>query len=127
MDSSNGTEPPEISAGFGVLGAIVWPTFMGCSTGEPGPGPVPLNEPFEDFNYKRGQIVWVTQPDGDVLGAAQVFVPKGVFTHFLFCHGPGPDLMIGAKQLDQPIIFDRPGVVDITPIRNQDYLPRQPI
>ena len=110
----------------GVLGVVVWPTYVGVSGGDPGPGPVPEGEPYEDINYSRGQITWQTEPDGRVWGAAQVFVPKGVWTHFLFCHGPNRELMIGQRQLEQPIIFDRPGIIDVDPIENRDYLPRRP-
>jgi hypothetical protein len=109
---------------FGRLGVVIWPTYMGAATADPGEGPVPLHEPFDDIDYSRGQIVWYTQPDGDILGSARVYVPKGVYTHFVFCHGPVRELMIGKRQLEQPIIFDRAGVIDIEPIQNKDYLPR---
>lgn len=111
--------------GFGVLGATVWPTYMGVATGDPGEGPVPLHEPYDHIDYSRGQIRWRTEPDGMILGKAQVFAPKGVYTYFLFCHGPTRGLVIGKRQLDQPIIFDRAGVIDIDPIENRDYLPRR--
>lgn len=116
--------PGSLVAGQGHLGAVVWPTYMGVSTGDPGLGPIAMHEPYGDINYSRGQITWHTQPDGDVLGSAQVFAPKGVYTHFLFCHGPAA-LVIGNRRIDQPIVFDRPGIIDIEPIRNQDHLPRQ--
>lgn len=110
----------------GTLSIVVWPTYMGVSFGDPGLGPVPEHEPFEDINYSRGQITWRTDPDGRVWGSAQVFAPKGIYTHFVFCHGPVREMMIGRRQLEQPIIFDRPGIIDIEPIENQDYMPRRP-
>lgn len=109
--------------GQGVLGVVVWPTFMGVSAGPPGPGPVPEHEPVGDLNYSRGQITWRTEPDGRVWGSAQVYAPRGVWTHFLFCHGP-TEMMIGERRLEHPIVFDRPGIIDILPIENTDYLPR---
>lgn len=108
----------------GVLGALVWPTYVGVASDDPGPGPVPEHEPYEDVNYSRGQIWWTAQPDGEIVGSAQVFAPKGVYTWFVFCHGPIRHMMMGATKLDQPIVFDRAGLIDVEPIQNVSYLPR---
>ncbi len=114
--------------GTGLLSGIVWPVYMGVATGDPGPvWAAPLVEPFGDINYNRGQINWVPQKNGDVLGTAEVFVPKGVYTYLVFCAGPLQHGIIGCRPLEQPLIFDRPGIVDISPIRNRDYLPRLPV
>ncbi len=109
----------------GRLSITVWPTYLGLSQGDPGLGPIPNHEPWGDINYNRGQIWWRTE-DGMILGRAQVFVPKGVWTHFLFCSGCIQPTLMGANQLEQPIIFDRPGIIDVDPIHNQDVLPRLP-
>ena len=108
----------------GVLGAIVWPPYVGLASGDPGAGPVAEHEPYEDINYTRGQIVWRTLPDGEIVGAAQVAAPKGIYTHVVFFAGPQKPMMMGSNKFEQPIIFDHPGIVEINPIANQDYLPR---
>ncbi len=115
------------AGGLGIFGAIVWPTYIGLAHDDPGEGPVPLHEPYEEFDYARGQIIWVTQPDGDILGTARICAPKGVYSYLIFCHGPNRELMIGKDKFDHPIIFDRAGFIDIVPIRNADYLPRREI
>jgi hypothetical protein len=109
----------------GVLGAIVWPPYLGVANCFPGlPGTVAEGEPFDDINYERAMIAWRTE-NGNVLGAAQIYVPKGIWTHLVFFSGPHhAHPLMGANQLEQPIIFDRPGIVEINPIVNQNYLPR---
>jgi hypothetical protein len=96
----------------GQLTVTVWPAYIGL-------GP----EPFDDPNYLRGQIMW-RQQGSDIVGAAQCHAPKGVYRQLLFFNGPQQHALIGTQQLEYPIVFDRPGVIDIDPIRNQDYLPR---
>jgi hypothetical protein len=109
-----------------TLGAIVWPVYLGMSTGHPGvvEGAVPLHEPFDDIDYERGQITWVRQPDGEILGRARVCIPKGVWTHYVFCSGFQPAALLGARALEQPLVFDRAGFVDVDPIYNREVLPR---
>ena len=113
---------PAFNPGF--LAVDVWPTYMGIATGHPGEGPVPDHEPFEHLDYHRGQIHWSTQ-NGQVVGCSRVCAPAGVYTHLVFCYGPIREMMAGFDQLEHPIVFDRSGHVDINPIQNQDYLPRQ--
>lgn len=113
------------SGGPGFLSFVVWPTYLGVSTADPGEGPVPLYEPYEDFDYSRGQIQWWTQSDGDVFGRARIYAPKGIYTYFVFCHGPVREMMIGKTPIHgTPIVFDRAGFIDVEPIQNTDYLPR---
>lgn len=109
----------------GTLKVIVWPTYMGVAQGHPGEleGMAPAHEPFDDINYDRGQIFWTQNPDG-VTGVATVYIPKGIYTHLVFCSGPHQPALMASKQLEQPIVFDRPGSVEINPIKNTDYLPR---
>lgn len=111
---------------FGELQFTVWPPYAGLSTSDPGVGPTAPGEPFEDLNYTRAMIQWRTEPDGDILGSARIYIPAGIFTHIVFFSGPGREhpLMAPAKKLDHPIVFDRPGVVELNPIKNTDYLPR---
>lgn len=96
----------------GQLSVVVWPSYIGL-------GP----EPFDDLSYVRGQIAW-RQERNSIVGGARIHAPKGVYSQLLFFNGPQRDALIGTKPLEQPIVFDRHGVVEIDPIRNQDYLPR---
>lgn len=122
--------PAPLGSGLGILGATVWPTYIGLSCGEPGPGTatggtgIPSHESHGDLDYKRGMITWVTEASGLVWGQARVYVPKGVYTHVLFCHGPGPNLYLSAKQWESPVVFNKSGWIDINPIHNADVLPR---
>jgi hypothetical protein len=110
-------------ANFGYLGVSVWPTYVGIAAGDPGPGPVPDHEPFGHVDYERGQIHWRTE-NGEILGRAQISVPKGVYTHLVFCYGPIQEMQAGpGHPLEQPIVFDRAGFIDLDPIQNQSYLP----
>ena len=112
---------------FGELSAIVWPPYMGLATGYPGPpGAVAENEPHDDINYARGQIMWRSEPDGTIVGGVKIFVPKGIYTHVVFFSGPHHvHPLMGANQFEQPLVFDRPGIVEIDPVQNLDVLPRQ--
>jgi hypothetical protein len=106
--------------GFGTLGADVWPIYVGLaeSTSE-----TIIREPIGDMDYDRGMINWVNQPDGTILGHGRVNACKGVYTHIIFAAAPVEGVM-GVTKMEHPIIFDRSGFVDISPINNQDYLPR---
>lgn len=110
------TSPPN----HGELVVNVWPTYVGVGESTDG---VTLAERVGHPDYQRGQIWWDTMPDGEIVGHARVQLPKGVFTHLLFCHAP-TESVIGVQQLEHPVVFDRPGFFDVDPIRNQDYLPR---
>lgn len=106
---------------FGVLSVHVWPVYVGLATGHPGDpseSVIALNEPFGDFNYERSQITWETI-NGEVLGRGTVSVPKGIYTHVVFFRGPHLEAFQGAEQLQQPVMFDRPGFIEINPIRNE--------
>ncbi len=110
--------------GLGVLGAVVWPPYIGLSEGDPGAGPTAPGEPFEDLNYTRGMIRWRPEAGG-IMGGAKIFVPKGIYTHLVFFSGPHRvHPLMGTNKFEQPLVFDRPGVVEIDPIQNQDYLSR---
>jgi hypothetical protein len=108
------------------LGAIVWPVYLGACTGHPGevPGSNPLHEPFGDINYTRGQITWVRQPDDEILGWAKIWVPAGVYTHYAFCSSYQQNGLMGSSQMPYPVVFDKPGMIHVDPIKNQDVLPR---
>lgn len=110
----------------GFLGAVVWAPYVGLTVSPPGVGPVAFGEPIDDPNYGRGLISWRTQADGLIVGSAQILVPKGVYTHVVFFSGPArPHGMMGVPQvIEHPIVFDRPGVVELDPIGCGEYLPR---
>jgi hypothetical protein len=104
----------------GVLTVDVWPTYMGLGYSTDG---VQLVEQIGTPGYERGPITWETK-DGEILGRARVVLPKGTYTHLLFCHGPC-DRLAGVEQLEHPVVFDRAGFFDVDPIHNRDYVPRR--
>ena len=108
-------------ANHGELTPHVWPPYVGLSTTE--------GEPIDDPNYGRGLISWRTEPDGSILGSARILAPKGIYTHVVFYSGPRKEHppMPGhePQQVPHPVVFDRPGTIEINPIRNGEYLPRQ--
>lgn len=92
-----------------------WPTYVGVTDG--------THEPAGD--YRRGAIQWSAQPDGQILGCARIWAPKGTWTHYVFYSGPQDDATVmGIATMEHPIIFDRAGVIDVDPIHNHDVLPR---
>lgn len=119
MDSQGGLA----SGGVGVLGAIVWPTHLGAVTGHPGPGPKPANEPTDSPDYERGQIEWMLETSGpfagEIVGRALLNVPAGVYEYLVFCHGPGSlPKMINATKFEHPLVYEKAGVMEVYPIRN---------
>lgn len=104
----------------GFLTVDVWPTYVGVGelTGDS-----TITEHNGHPDYERGQIWWDTMPNGDIIGHARIRLPKGAWTHLLFCHGP-VGLIIGAEQFEHPVVFDRAGFFDVDPIVNKNYMPR---
>lgn len=112
----------------GVLTVAVWPAYIGLATAQHathlnGSAQVTLAEPIDDFNYDRGQIRWETKRDGEILGHGRVFIPAGEYSHYIFAMHPKQG-MCGVTPLEHPIRFDSPGFVDVSPIRNQEIMPR---
>lgn len=111
---------------LGVLSVDVWPVYLGVATAHPGnpfESTVALNEPYDDMDYNRGQISWRTV-DGQILGNATVFAPKGIYTHLVFFRGPHREAFQGAEPLEHPLVFDRAGMIEVDPITNQERMPR---
>lgn len=110
----------------GTLNVAVWPPYVGVSDRFPGnPGEIAQGEPHEDINYARGMVKWRTEPDGQVVGSVQVYVPKGIWTHIVFFSGPHHiHPLMGSNPFDQPVVFDQAGIIELNPIHNQEYLPR---
>lgn len=104
--------------GEGVLGAVIWPSYVGFCTEDPGAGLIACGEP-DDVSYQRGQIQW-EYANGDIVGRAFVNVPAGTYTHLAYFHGPEGPAMGGKMQLSHPIFYDRTGVVEVYPIINPD-------
>jgi hypothetical protein len=103
---------------FGSLGFAVWPPYIGLSTSD--------GEPYDDPNYARGLIKWRTLDDGQIVGNAHILAPKGIYTELVFYWGPWKDNPPADNPhvLPHPVVFDRPGTIEIDPITNEDYLPR---
>lgn len=111
---------------FGILGAHVWPVYVGVATDDPGAPPTADNEPLDDFDYARGQITWTPHSDGTITGTARIFAPKGVYTYLLFCMGPHREGFHSAQKMEHPFMFDRAGIIDIN-VGDETQLPRVPL
>jgi hypothetical protein len=112
---------------YGRLGAIVWPIYLGVATGHPGNGVIPLDEPFDKPGYERGQIMWTKHADEKILGTARLWLPLGVFTHFVWCWSPdpGPMSLVNATQMEHPLVVTEvPFALDVDPITYMDVLPK---
>jgi hypothetical protein len=106
-----------------ILGAEVWPAYVGFSTADPGVGPRADNEPAFNVDYERGQIHWTTMPNGEIAGRAEVWVPGGLtFTHMLYLYGPGSlPMMAGSRQLPHPVCLTARGQIGVDPIVYGDW------
>jgi len=102
--------------GEGVFGAVIWPSFVGACTEDPGGGLVAYGEP-EDVSYSRGGIVW-GMDNGEIVGRALVNLPAGTYTHLAYFHGPEGPRMGGKMQLPHPLVFPTDGVLEVYPITN---------
>jgi hypothetical protein len=102
---------------------VVWPVYLGAASGHAGDGPLPANEPYDDPNYRRGQILW-TKRSSVTQGRAVIQLPKGVWTHYVFCSGDQPATMMRCVHMEQPVVFDRPGFLEVDPIHNHTVIPR---
>jgi hypothetical protein len=115
--------------GGGLIHVEVWPSYVGLGemTGSAvrvdGTQQLDLHEPVDQAEYQRGQITWKTAADGAITGHGKVWAPKGVYTHIIYARGPVGNVC-GAFKPEHPIVFDRPGFVDVGPIQNQEVLPR---
>ena len=99
-----------LALGDGKLGATVWPAHAGAIS-------VLGCEPVNHHDYDRGQIKWEMDSSGKIVGRAKVRLPKGEFTHIAFFHTPtGPSFAGPPMQLDHPIKFDKPGILEVYPI-----------
>lgn len=109
-----------------ILSAEVWPTHVGFTQAEPGPGPQPQWEPVGSLEYDRGQISWTVMPNDEIVGKARTFVPAGTYTHMVYLHGPGSlPMMCGYRALPHPVQFYEGGFIDIDPICYGDWHDRE--
>jgi hypothetical protein len=102
--------PPEPVSNHGRLSVTVWPVYLGLAKAQ---SAQMIREPTEHRDYERGQIDWFDLVKG--VGRARVWIPKGIYTHIIFCMGPRENV-IGVNQMEHPQIFDRSGAVDVDPI-----------
>jgi hypothetical protein len=93
-------------SGHGQLVFNVWPSYIGFGT-------TPTEVlPFE----RRRQIMWRTE-NGQIVGGATVWAPKGTYTHVLFFHDvTGPPTQARVQTFIQPA----DDYVVIDPIYNDD-------
>lgn len=117
MAGPNGCAPQllpieQLPPNHGRLAIAVWPVYLGLAEAT---SESILREPTEHLDYERGRIDWFDTANG--LGRARVYLPKGQYTHFVFCTGPRENV-IGVEQMAHPLLFDRSGYVDVDPIRN---------
>lgn len=115
MAGSNGHDPerlapPEPLVNHGKLSVIVWPIYLGLAEAQ---GEQMIREPTEHLDYERGRIDWFDTVNG--IGRARVWIPKGIYTHIIFCMGPR-EHVCGVSQMDHPRVFDRAGFIDVDPI-----------
>lgn len=114
----------------GILGAFIWPMYVGLATSDPGEPNGPCEgEPFLHPDYQRGQITWDVLPGDEIIGHAKIMVPPGIYTHLTYHYGPGvrpagPQLM-GKRQLQFPLQAQTKMEVNIDPINQGDWLHTQ--
>lgn len=86
----------------------MWPAYIGLATD--GQQFLPVDQ--------RAQISW--RPEGDtIVGEARVWVPKGVYTRFVFYQSPdGPQS--AEMLLPHPHVQPVDGWVTVDPIQNTD-------
>lgn len=115
--------PTGLGGGEIILTAEVWPTHVGFTQCDPGPGPQPDGEPVLSLDYERGQIHWTTMPNGEIVGRTKVIVPGGItLTHMVYLHGPGSlPMMCGKRQLPHPVSLTSAGAIEIDPINYGDW------
>lgn len=97
-----------------ALSAVVLPSHLGASAGW---DVWKFFEPVDDANYERAQILWENTPDGTI-GRARIGLPKGVFTHLLYFQ---QNNFRRATKLPQPVVFDRPGWLDVD-VKATDFM-----
>jgi hypothetical protein len=92
-------------------------TFGGLTTGAPGNGATPQNEPG-DSDYHRGPVTWSDDGAGTFTGECKVHAGTGTYTHVILCQDDGS--MIDYYQFDTPFAVPTAGVVvvDLTYIQS---------
>lgn len=83
------------SDSIGVLGAIVWPTYIGFVL-------VDGSEPISHPDYVRGPITWHDDGDGKI-GTATVFVPPGEWEYVIYCYEPASPRFMSSQKLANTI------------------------
>lgn len=85
------------SDSIGVLGAIVWPTYIGFVL-------VDGSEPISHPDYVRGPITWHDVGD-EKIGTATVSVPPGEheWEYMIYCYDPSLPRFMSSQKLPQTI------------------------
>ena len=95
-------------SGEGNVTVHVWPAHIGFGS-----------RPDEVLSADlRAQIHWRID-DGEIVGAAKVWVPQGVYDYLLYFHDLGGPPVVAAK-FDQPFTAPVADYVVVDPIRNED-------
>ena len=106
-------------AGKGVFSVVIWPNHAGAvdERGE---------EPLSDPDYQRGQIGWGLNEQGRLVGHVRINVPRGTWTHILYCHTPAQPNFITVQKLSHPFVFSSPGTIKLLDITDDDVRPFDP-
>jgi hypothetical protein len=102
------------TAGEGFLNAIVWPAYAGAVKDNG-------DEPMFDYDYERGQIHWDIV-DGKLIGSTKIKVPKGKWSHIIYCRNQFKPGFVVAAKLEHPIVVDHPDTIDLFGITEQDVV-----
>jgi len=110
-----------------ALGVFIWPVYVGLTTRLPTTDSLqrPDGEPYYSPFYERGQIHWQME-DGKIVGRATIQAPGPLeYTHLIYLYGPADmPMMMGHRQLEQPLRLAAPSAIPVYPIREGDWLPQ---
>jgi len=116
----------ELGGGDGTLGAFIWPVYVGLTTRHPTTDSLarPDGEPTFSPFYERGQIHWQLEDDV-IIGKATIHAPAMEYTHLIYLYGPADmPMMMGHRQIEQPLRLAAPAVIPVYPIHEGDWLPQ---
>lgn len=112
-----------MTTGFeGTFSVLVWPVYIGAALEGTTP-PFTVAEPHNG-GYQRGTILWTPVPDErQVIGRAQILLPPGVYTHFVYFHHPTRPKTCGVTKMEHPLYCTEPlTILDVDPIVNPDLM-----
>jgi len=115
-----------VPAAEAALGVFIWPVYVGLTTRPPATDSLarPDGEPYYSPFYERGQIHWQME-DGTIVGRATIQAPAMQYTHLIYLYGPADmPMMMGHRQLEQPLRLATAAAIPVYPIREGDWLPQ---